>query len=385
MKKIAFIKIGSFSKVNDQIEKILKLHFPQYELTTIDVAKNILNPKSLKNIYHIARQYGFKYGFSREIFSLCSTKTDYFAKKLKRKLKKIIDPQEYLFTIQTQSMFDASVPGIPHFVYTDHTHLANLSYEKKSHVVIATKDWLFKEKKIYENAIVNFTTSEFASNSIENDYGIDKTKIQTIYSGINIDWPDFIPPKEYNDLKILFVGINWERKGGDILLKAFEKLNFFFPNVELRIAGCSPKINKKGVKILGQLSKDQLEKEYQNCHIFCLPGYREPSAVALIEAAAFELPIIASNVGGTADRVIDNYNGFLIEPGDVNELYEKMLILIKNPEIAIRFGKNGRELVKQKFLWSVVGEKLARRIKQELYILNLIELEEEKEIITPAF
>jgi len=383
MKKIAFIKIGSFSKVNEQIEKILKKHFPEYEVETIDVAKQIINSKSLKNIYHIAKQYGFKYGFNRQVFSTCSTKTDYFAKKLKKKLRKLINPENYLFSIQTQSMFDASVDGIPHFVYTDHTHLANSNYDKISSLLISKKDWLNQEKKIYENALVNFTTSEFAANSIENDYGIDREKIQVVYSGIiNVDFPDEIPQKDQRDIKILFVGFNWERKGGDVLLKAFEQVNYHFPYTELHIVGCTPMINKRGVKVLGKLNKEELEKELKECHIFCMPSYREPSAVALIEAAAYGMPIVATNVGGSSDRVIENFNGFLTNPGDYKDLSRKLIFLVRNLDIAKEFGKNGRELVKRKFLWNIVGEKIANRIKQELYLINLIELDKE-EIIYP--
>ena len=81
-----------------------------------------------------------------------------------------------------------------------------------------------------------------------------------------------------------------------------------------------------------------------------LPSYREGVSRVLLEAASMERPIIASNVPGCREIVIDNYNGFLCEAQDTNSLIACMMHMLSlSPTELTSFGKNGRSHVLQQF------------------------------------
>jgi glycosyltransferase involved in cell wall biosynthesis len=82
--------------------------------------------------------------------------------------------------------------------------------------------------------------------------------------------------------------------------------------------------------------------------LFVLPSIFEGLPLSLIEAMACGKAVVATNVDGTADVVVDGVTGYLVPPRDPEQLAQKIIELLENPELRIRFGKAGREKV-QKF------------------------------------
>ena len=83
--------------------------------------------------------------------------------------------------------------------------------------------------------------------------------------------------------------------------------------------------------------------------IFVLPSLHEGLSIAIIEAMAMNLPIVATNVGGIPEVIENNYNGFLVEPHKSLELSDAIEKIILNKKTATKFSKNGRIIVEQKF------------------------------------
>ena len=83
--------------------------------------------------------------------------------------------------------------------------------------------------------------------------------------------------------------------------------------------------------------------------IFILPSLREGLPTVVIEAMSYGLPVIATDVGGTSELLINGETGFLIKPSDVDSLIKKLSILIENELQRITMGKSGRKLVETKF------------------------------------
>jgi glycosyltransferase involved in cell wall biosynthesis len=88
---------------------------------------------------------------------------------------------------------------------------------------------------------------------------------------------------------------------------------------------------------------------YMASDIVVLPSYREGLPKSLIEAAAIGRPIITTNVSGCKECVIDGYNGFLVPPKSASELAKAMLVLIKDENLRLEFGKNSRKLAEKEF------------------------------------
>jgi glycosyltransferase involved in cell wall biosynthesis len=96
------------------------------------------------------------------------------------------------------------------------------------------------------------------------------------------------------------------------------------------------------------------------CHIVCLPSYREGLPKSLIEAAASGKPIVTTDVPGCREVVINDHNGFLVQPRDANDLARALTLLIEDPSLRQVMGDRGRRRAEEEFaLASVIEQTLA--------------------------
>jgi glycosyltransferase involved in cell wall biosynthesis len=89
------------------------------------------------------------------------------------------------------------------------------------------------------------------------------------------------------------------------------------------------------------------------------PARQEPFGRVLLEASAAGVPIVATNVGGTAEIIVDRQTGILVSPEDHNALAEAVTSVLLNPTPAERLGKSARIRASQQFSNSIAAEKLA--------------------------
>lgn len=168
-------------------------------------------------------------------------------------------------------------------------------------------------------------------------------------------------------LRLLFVGRLVERKGVEVLVRALARLRHR-REAELVIVGSG---NRKDsvtrtaalegvtdyVHFLGFVSAERLAREYAECDIFVLPavvdsrGDTEGLGVVLLEALAYERPVVASRVGGIRDIVIDGVTGWLADPGDAEVLASKIFEVAADPEEARRVAARGRREANVRFSW----------------------------------
>ncbi len=92
--------------------------------------------------------------------------------------------------------------------------------------------------------------------------------------------------------------------------------------------------------------------------IFVFPSHAEAFGIALIEAMAMELPTVSSNAEGVLDITIDGQTGLLFENKNADDLANKIAQLVESKEMRIRFGKSGRERVKNNFNLDLQTEKI---------------------------
>ncbi len=171
--------------------------------------------------------------------------------------------------------------------------------------------------------------------------------------------------------RILFVGRHIERKGIEYLIKAAAILDS--DKFEIRIAGTGDLTEKlkeqakketpKQVVFLGKLSKEELEKEYETANCFVLPaivdsrGDTEGLGVVLIEATEYGLPVIASDVGGIPDIIIDKKTGMLVAEKNPQALATAIKELAENKALQESLVQGAKEHIKQNFSWDVIIEK----------------------------
>lgn len=230
----------------------------------------------------------------------------------------------------------------------------------------------------YERGVNNsldkvFTMSEYARKSFITDYGVSANKVITIGGGINIDsLPESANNKDYSNGSILFIGIDFPRKGGFDVIKAFKIVREHFPKASLHIVGPHTKIpsvcDQPGVVWHGFLDRnfaadnEKLNDLLKDASLFVMPSLYEPFGIAPLEAMAHEIPCIVSNGWALPEVVPENNCGLHVSPGNWEELAEAFLTLLKSPSTLEKFGKAGRKHVEENFSW----KKVVNRLKTEL-------------------
>ncbi|CAN5787026.1 hypothetical protein BH09VER1_BH09VER1_18420 [soil metagenome] len=363
-----FCRIGGFSAVNDHVLAEFRRLFADLSLVDVDVIRDIVRPSPL--LYGLATVEAIlRYGAT---IARTRIPPRDFMPRLPRVLRAIagwmhqrVDPAACAFTFQTQSLFDARRPGVPHFIYTDHTYLANQRYGgTRAKALPVPAVWREMERTSYLEADLVFTTSDFAARSVVEDYGVPPERVLSVQSGINTPFPDEVDTTARQGRILLFVAVEWERKGGPELFQAFLRLASDFPDLELHVVGCSPALDHPRAFVHGRLPLDQVAQFYRRADIFCLLSRMDPSAVVLTEAASYCLPVVGTRVGGNAERVLDGETGFLLEPGDEEALFNALTRLLRDPALRERMGRAGRERVRNMFTWKAVCEKMAVAIRR---------------------
>ena len=364
----AFIKIGEFSHTNRHVLQQLQARFPDLEADVIDIGDlGIIRKTKLPRLMlAVARDYGLSACVSRERFERHIVKTRYFFRRAREAVLRRLKDRNYAFTFQTQALFDASCPGTPHFIYTDHTHLENLKYPAPTAITPLSRGWAELERSAFQHASMVFTMSGNISRSLVEQYGCPADRVECVYAGSNVNalGSENVDSGRFGARNILFVGVDWERKGGPVLLDAFRLLRHSHPQASLTIVGCSPEINEPGVHVQGHVPLSEVAKYYRSASIFCLPTLNEPFGIVFLEAFSYGLPIVATKLGAIPEIVLDGESGYLVRPQDVGELAGRLKELLDNPAQCAQFGLRGRQWVDERYFWEGTGSRLASHIQR---------------------
>ena len=365
--RIAFIRWGRFSHVNRNVLEHLRLNFPRGRVDVVDLSELKLQARDKLQLFRssAASEYGQQALSSKAALDRYAKRTAFFFQYVKEGLAKILSGRKYSCTIQTQSLFDAGQRGIPHFVYTDHTHLANLYYPGFDRAQLFSPAWIDLEKTIYRNAAMNFTMSSHVSRSLVEHYQCSPDRIQCVYVGSNIRIPADREPSDprYAGKEILFVGGDWERKGGPLLARAYAQVIKKVPAAKLTIVGCRPALDLPNCRVLGRLPLARLAAHYQRASLFCMPTQVEPFGIAVLEALAHRLPVVSTRIGALPDMVEHGVSGYLVDPTDADALARYLVTLLGSPARCRQFGKAGFARMRERYTWKATGERIARTMK----------------------
>lgn len=361
--RFAYIKLHHHP-ISSRIGQMLRDAFPDLQMDLIDVDTLVRSHGLivLRNVLAVLREYGWQILLGRKRFRECFWRTPYIFRAMGALVAARLARGNYEFSLQNQSMFDGSTRGLPHFVYTDHTHLANLRYPGYDFRSLYSSKWVRLERAIYHNATLNFTRNGHTLRSIVEDYGCPPERVVSVYAGSNVRTEVSINEAKYHSKNILFVGLEWERKGGPELVEAFRRVLQAQPAARLTIVGCSPELDVPNCEVVGRVPLESLARYYEGACLLCLPSKLEPYAIVLLEAFAHALPAVTTDYGYGHDYVSDGENGYLVRLGDIDRLSEALIDLIDNPDRCRSFGENGRRLVLERFNWESVGADIARRI-----------------------
>jgi glycosyltransferase involved in cell wall biosynthesis len=368
------VKLGSFSHVNARVEAMLRSNLPEVDLHMIDIIKDrVLRPTDLLvPVLSAVRTGGLRTLATRRAALHGARRTPAFLRTVRRRLLRRMAERPYAFTFQTQSVFDASLPGTPHFIYTDHTHLTNLQYSSTRRDRLLPEEWIELERETYAHATTIFTMGSQVARSLIRDYGCPTDKVLVVGCGPNVDTPPIsqLSAARYRDKRILFVGKEWHRKGGEALARAFSRVLESHPSAELVIVGCTPRLELPNCRVMGRVSLEEVGRQMSLATVFCMPSEREPFGLVFIEAMGYQLPIVATSVGAIPDLVLPGENGFLVGPGDVAALAQRLSQLIGDADMCERFGRNGRAIADSGYTWDRTASLICERIIDQVPMLR---------------
>lgn len=201
--------------------------------------------------------------------------------------------------------------------------------------------------------------STWAKDGLVAEYGVPEDKVFVIPPGVVSElWarPTDLPVDE-DVTRILFVGGDFERKGGADLVEAFGRLQADRAGrsaatpVELHIVTRAPVPAGPGIHVHDGMvaNSPELRALYHRCHVFCLPTRADTFALVLSEAGAAGLALVSTAVGGIPELVRDGETGLLVPPDDVGALTGALTRLVDQPELRRRLATNVAALIAADF------------------------------------
>ena len=189
------------------------------------------------------------------------------------------------------------------------------------------------------------------------EHGVPEERIKVIPYGTDPDWftPGVKNSSQGRELRVLFVGTVGQRKGIKYLLKALEA----FPSGSVALTVCGRVIDdfdalKEGrvpTRILRFPTSEELLNEFQAADLFVLPSLAEGFGHVLLEAMSCGLPVISTSRTAALDLVRPGQEGFVVEPGNIVQLFESIEYFRRNPEEVRRAGAAARSRAEQ-FTWA---------------------------------
>lgn len=232
------------------------------------------------------------------------------------------------------------------------------------------------QERFLEKVDVLCLSSDWAVNSGRDYYDLSSCDVRMLPLGANLDRdPGFDIEKrlESPELSLLFVGGEWERKGGPFAIEAFRNIRARYPKAELNIVGCTPDIegDTGGIVVHGFLNKsdqDELRRFdtlYRNASFLFVPSRQEANAVVFAEACAYGLPIVSTNTGGIGTSVVQGVNGLLLPLEESPDFYaDKIVELWENRHNYARMAQGARDRYENTLSWQVWARRVSDAVEE---------------------
>ena len=227
-----------------------------------------------------------------------------------------------------------------------------------------SKIWQNRVRRTWETVDLVICLSTFWRKNIK--LISPNAKVLIVPNGIHIP-PNYIKNnKDY--IKISFLGLIAQKKGIYDLLRVFKRIINEGYNVKLTIGGSG-----EGIRLRKEISMLKLDGKVQylgwihdtlkdfvlkETDIFVLPSYFEALPMSVIEAMSYSIPVVSTTVGGIPELVVEGKTGLLVEPGDLEALYQNIIFLIQNKNVRENFGNDGRQLVIRRHNIEKISQKI---------------------------
>ncbi len=363
---------GSFSEIYKAMQK-------RFELVTVGPLKLEKNP--LYGVLNRLKNHGL---FPWRFASVHSWRT---VRAYARQMQPFVNTLEYdaIFSCDTV-MITGVKSRKPIFTYGDFSFYNALNYYPFATDLFppSQKEALLVDRSSFQCVTKAFLASEWACDETALAYGLPREKFVAVGRGANLT-SGFTEEKVLSVIEkritnlhknFLFVGIDWERKGGSVAYEIVKKLRRQGFPITLTVVGCRPPKNIHNndyVRIEPFLSRKnpvelcRLKQLFEEATLFVLPTHAEAMGIVFAEAASFALPSIAYNTGGVSAAVEDKTTGLLFPlNAAIDEMVTKIKELLESPDTYRLFSLNAFRKYKKYLNWDAIAERIEQEIMNYL-------------------
>jgi glycosyltransferase involved in cell wall biosynthesis len=224
------------------------------------------------------------------------------------------------------------------------------------------------EQRALQQASAVISSSSWAAQSAIDDYQTHARKVHVVPFGANFETPpdaeQIQQRRRSGQCRLLFVGANWQQKGGDIAFETLLRLEQLGIEAELIICGCVPpsSFSHPRMRVIPFLDKqksaerEKLEQLYMQADFALLPTRNECFSIALCEATAYGLPVITTRTGGLGELVTDGENGLLLPYEARGDVYATQIAALYQDEQRYNsFVRASRSAFEERLNWDAWG------------------------------
>lgn len=300
----------------------------------------------------------------------------YFSHQLEKDLKK--KPVDVLFVSASSQLIAYLDTRIPIVYMTDATfqqlqgYYPNFSNLPEYNV----RQGIELDKKAFLKSSHCLLASEWNKRSAVDDYGVEASRVTVSPCGANLDnipSSDSLNYEASGKLRLLFLGVEWERKGGDIVLDSFRQLKKKNYNPQLYIIGCTPPVdlsNEKDITVIPFLDKNneqelrKLEEIYRNTDLLFLPTRAECAGVVFSESSAYGIPSITTDTGGVTTYVKNGVNGYTLPmEADGKDYADQIENIFRDKSLIQQLKRSSRQYFDEYLSWENWGKDFVRIVK----------------------
>jgi len=222
-------------------------------------------------------------------------------------------------------------------------------------------------ERLYRQAVHLFPWSDWVAASLRDDYGVPPEKITVVSPGVDLELyrPDPLEQSDKPVVRLLFVGGDFARKGGGLLLRWARETRLPV-RWELHLVTRDNLPAEPGVIVHRNIvnNSPELVRLYQQSDLFVLPTLADCYSLVSLEAMASGVPVVTSRLGGIPEIVEDGVTGYLSDPGDYPALAQQLDRLVTDAELRRAMGKAARERACLRFDSRANVERILRAMKR---------------------
>jgi glycosyltransferase involved in cell wall biosynthesis len=300
-----------------------------------------------------------------------TNRLSFMLNKILRTDADLIHAHSYIFLTSNQVALAKKFKRFPFLLHLHGGFDLFTSQYFKTNLMFKIKKWLYDPtigRWTINSADIIASVSKRDINQAKNQFNINENIFRWVPNAVDIN-TFRMGSFENNCLNVVFIGKLEYKKGIDLLISVMNHTLSEYDNLVFTIVGKGSLESKieavakkypKRIKILGQIPHSFIPNILSSATILLMPSYSEGLPTVCLEALASGIPVVASNIGGIPEIIINGKTGYLFPPGNEKICIDNVLKLLENKPLRKRMRQTCRQLIENFYSWEIVVKKLEK-------------------------